>query len=111
MKTGLRRFTMLLYPAAWETNAALLENDYGMEIDAKSNDGHISMYAAANHGHLPIVELLLKHGADEIVRDKKGNNMLMTAIDIGHVDLVCWLMQNITHTDMKPNAEYVTPLM
>jgi hypothetical protein len=41
---------------------------------------------------------------------KKGNNVLMTAVDIAHVDLVCWLMQNIKHTDMKPNAEYVTPL-
>jgi len=34
----------------------------------------------------------------------------MMAVDIGHVDLVCWLMQNIKYTDMKPNAEYVTPI-
>jgi ankyrin repeat protein len=81
-----------------------------MEINPKSNDGYISLSAAANHGHLPIVELLLKHGADEIARDEKGNNVLMTAVDIGHVDLVCWLMQNIKHTHVKPNAEYVTPL-
>jgi len=73
-----------------------------MEIDAKSNDRYISPSAAANHGHLPIVESL-KHGADETARDKRSTNVLMKAVDIGHVDLVCWLMQNIKHTDMKPN--------
>lgn len=30
------------------------------------------------------------------------------AVDMGHVDLVCWSLQNIKHTDMKPNAENVT---
>jgi len=109
MKTGLRHFTVLLYPAVWKTKADFLENGYGMETDVKSKGGYISLSAAANHGHLPIVELL-KHGADEITRDKQGNNVLMTAVDIGHVDIVCWLMQNIKHTDMKPNAEYVTLL-
>jgi hypothetical protein len=59
MKTGLRHFTMLLYWAAWKTKGAILEHGYGMEIDAKSNDGNISLSAAANHGHLPIEELLL----------------------------------------------------
>lgn len=101
---------MLLYPAAWKTKAGFLENGYGMETDAKSKDGYISLSAAANHGHLPIVELLPKHGANEITRDKKGNNVLMTAVVIGHVDIVCWLTQNIKHADMKPNAEYVTLL-
>jgi len=103
MKTGLRHFTTLLYPAAWKTTAAVLENGYGMEIDAKSNDGYISIYAAANHGHLPIVDQLLKYCTDEIVRDKKGNNVLMTAIDIGHVDLVCWFMQNINPLNPELN--------
>jgi len=40
MKTGLSHLTMLLYPVAWKTKEALLENGYGMEIDAKSNDGY-----------------------------------------------------------------------
>jgi ankyrin repeat protein len=31
--------------------------------------------------------------------------VLLTAVDIGYVDLVCWLMQNIKHTDMKSSAE------
>ena len=74
MKMGLRYLTMLLYPAAWKTKAALLENGYGMEIDAKSNDGYISLSAAANHGHLLIVESL-KHGSEETVRDKRGTNV------------------------------------
>lgn len=71
-----------------------------MEIDAKLHDCYIVLSAAANHGHLPIIELLLKHGADINARDKKGNNVLLMAVDICHVDLVCWLMQNIKHTAM-----------
>jgi hypothetical protein len=70
MKTGLRHFTTQLYPAPWKTKAAVLENGYGMEIDVESNDGYISLSAAAKHGHLPIVELLLKHCVDEIARQK-----------------------------------------
>lgn len=101
---------MLLYPAAWKTKEAFLENGYGMETDAKLNDGYISLSAAENHGHQPIAELSLKHGADGTARNKRGTDVRMTAVNISHVDLVWWLMQNIKNTDMKTNAEYVTPL-
>jgi ankyrin repeat protein len=92
------------------TTTALLENGYGIEIDAISYKGYTALHMAANHGHLPVVELLLKHGADINARDIRGNNVFKTAVDIGHVDLVCWMMQNIKHIDMKPNAENDTPL-
>lgn len=47
-----------------ENNGSSSREWLGIEIDAKSNDGYISLSAAAYHGHLPIVELLLKRGAD-----------------------------------------------
>jgi Ankyrin repeat. len=42
-----------------------------MEIDAKLHDCYIALSAAANHGYLPIIELLLKHGANIMPETKK----------------------------------------
>jgi ankyrin repeat protein len=110
---NLYGFTALHYAVmsgCVKTTMTLLEDDNGIEIDAKSQNGYTPLYAAAHNGRLTIVQMLLKHGADINNRDEDGNSALITAADTGHVDVVCWLMQNIKHINTKPNIANDTPL-
>ncbi len=47
---------------------------------------------ASKEGHLPIVELLLKAGADINIQSKNGNTALIIASQYGHLAIVEALM-------------------
>ena len=66
----------LLYLTAcgdfYDTTEALLE--MGVPVNEKQVDGSIALHAASFYRQQPVVELLLRHGADPTVTNKWGNS-------------------------------------
>jgi ankyrin repeat protein len=44
----------------------------GAEINARGEHGRTALHIAAAWGHLDVVQLLLAHGADPVIRDDEG---------------------------------------
>jgi ankyrin repeat protein len=106
---GLSALHAAVFSGSVETVKILIGN--GSEIDAGSSDSGITpLLLAAHVGYLPIVQELVNSGADFNIRDKDGDNALMTSTISGNVDVACWLIQNVSHTDIKPNKAGHTPL-
>ena len=65
----------LLYVAAragfYDTTEALLE--MGVPVNEKQVDGSTALHAASFYRQQPVVELLLRHGADPTITNKWGN--------------------------------------
>ena len=66
----------LLYLTAragfYDTTEALLE--MGVPVNEKQVDGSIALHAVSFYRQQPVVELLLRHGADPTVTNKWGNS-------------------------------------
>jgi ankyrin repeat protein len=59
---------------------------------------------ACRHGHLPVVRLLLRRGADAGLADMAGNTPAHLAVRHGHLDLLATLLQAGAHTQSLPWA-------
>ncbi len=53
------------------------------EIDARDDSGATPLYQAASWGRLPVVDLLLRKGADAALANKEGVTPLQAAIANG----------------------------
>ena len=106
---GLSALHAAVFSGSVETVKILIGN--GSEIDAASSDsGMTPLLLAASIGYLPVVQELVNSGADFSIRDDEGDNALMTSTIFRHVDVACWLIQNVSDTDIKPNKAGLTPL-
>ena len=56
-------------------------------VNAKDNVGRTALMSAAEHGHIEIAELLLKHGADVNAKANKGITALMSAARDGRTEV------------------------
>ena len=56
----------------------------GVDVDLAGEHGVTSLMQASSSGHLMIVSLLIKHGADVSARDKYGGTALVYTSWKGH---------------------------
>ena len=56
-------------------------------IVPKDSTGWTALIAAAHNGHLEVTRVLLDHGADSSLRDKRGKTALAWAEAQGHVEV------------------------
>src|SRR6185312_6020694 len=54
----------------------------GAKVDGRRRDGLTALHAAAFRGHLKVIEVLLKHGADTTIAGTSGQHAGHTARDI-----------------------------
>lgn len=84
--------TALMWAAGHDDGAGVLDIertvalllDRGALIDAADNRGRTALMIAADLGHAPVVELLMRRGADRAIKDKTGN----TAFDLAKSEQV-----------------------
>ena len=68
---------------------SLLRN--GASVNARQAGGHTALHAAAMHGDLDTVRLLLGYGADPLQADEEGRTPLDRAVEGGHPEIVARL--------------------
>lgn len=76
--------------------------------------GQTALWWAANHGHLPLAEMLIQHGAMVDTPDHFGGTPLTTAASSGHLEMVRYLvgqgadihakLTNIGHASRQPDG-------
>lgn len=62
------------------------------EDPIRQEDGRAAIHAAARSGHLHVVEMLIRRGADVNLKDMKGNTALLTATRAGHKNIARLLL-------------------
>ena len=86
---------------------ALLSAKDRIEVNAIDNLGGTPLMKASQKGNTPVVKLLLDNGANENMKDHKGQFALHYASDKGHTDCITMLLKS-----QKTNInESATPLM
>jgi ankyrin repeat protein len=78
----------------------------GTDVNAKMSEGWTPLTNAAYHGHLEIVQILIRSGADINGRKDSplngdGRTPLMIASGRGHIDIVKFLLENGADTELK----------
>lgn len=79
---------------------------HGTDVNAKMSEGWTALTSAANHGHLEIVQILIRSGANINGRKDSplngdGRTPLMIAAERGHTDIVKFLLENGADTELK----------
>lgn len=93
------------------TEVAAFLRRYGTAADARDKFGHTALLYAAENGYAPVVELLLKKGADVNETSMIGTSPLMEAAREGHKDIVEILLNKGALPDKKDLASGKTALM
>lgn len=70
--------------------------NYGVRIDATTDNGTTALMMAVRGNHYDTVELLLKHGANALVRNEADGTALSWARKQGHTSIVQLLTRNGT---------------
>ncbi|KAF9884965.1 hypothetical protein FE257_000875 [Aspergillus nanangensis] len=99
MRTPLPDERPLLSVAAQGGNPRLVQlllDAASTEVAALDNQGHTPLFLAASHGHRPVVQLLLEHGADPNVADRGRRTPLHIASLRGHTAVVETLLAQAT---------------
>jgi ankyrin repeat protein len=73
-------------------------------------DGSTALLMACKNGHLDIVKLLLKYGANDSTRCDEGSSALHLASCTGNRDLVCLLLERRLEDLNSCNEDGFTPL-
>lgn len=93
----------------YELAQVLLAMSAQVEDRGQKNDC-TPLMEAASAGHIEIIELLLRHGADVNALSSTGNTPLMYACAGGHVEAVKTLLKNGANVE-DHNENGHTPLM
>jgi ankyrin repeat protein len=56
-------------------------------VNARQQKGWTALHAAAQHGDKPMVEVLLKHGANPNAKNDEGRTPDEVAEEKGHIDV------------------------
>lgn len=76
----------------------------------KQVHGTTALHLAAFHGHMNVMEILLKAGADIHARNVVGETPLLVATSKGHLHAVEWLLEKGADANLG-NDQFYTPLM
>ena len=87
----------------------------GDDINALDDKGRSPLMLAASKGHTETCRILLDAGADPLVLDNEGNDVLSIALATGRFDLAVLLrerlaiLQNLVHTQIEGQEMYILP--
>ncbi|XP_067676259.1 protein fem-1 homolog C-like [Haliotis asinina] len=82
-----------------------------VDINSRGMEKRTPVMVAGQHGHRKVVELLVKHGANLLLSDIRGNNILHCACTAGHFDIVKYLL-SLNSVDINSRGmEKRTPVM
>jgi ankyrin repeat protein len=73
--------------ASRQTETCRLLLEAGASVDARQQGGFTALHAAAAHGDIPLVDLVLAHGADPSLPTDTGEVAADLARSAGHADL------------------------
>ncbi|KAK9836163.1 hypothetical protein WJX81_006036 [Elliptochloris bilobata] len=80
-----------------------------VNVDAIDVEGCTALHQASRHGHLQVVEVLLRHGADARAEDLRGNTPAHLAAAKGHLAILTALLQAVPTPDVDArNADGVS---
>ena len=83
----------------------------GADVDAVGGDLRSApVHWAVRQGHLPMVVLLIRHGADPDFKDAEGLNCLHLAAQLGHTAVAAYLVAKGSGVN-DPDDSGMTPLM
>lgn len=74
-------------------------------VEVKNKKGNSPLWLAANGGHLGVIELLYKVGANIDSQDNRKVTCLMAAFRKGHVKVVRWM---VNHVSQFPSDQEMT---
>lgn len=74
-------------------------------VEVKNKKGNSPLWLAANGGHLPVIELLYKVGANIDSHDNRKVTCLMAAFRKGHLRVVKWM---VNHVSQFPSDQEMT---
>jgi ankyrin repeat protein len=84
----------------------------GVSISEVNKHGYTALLCAADGGHLPIVQWLLRHGGASISEaDTHGNSALLIAAYGNHKDIVVWLLEEGDAKVSEANSNGETALL
>jgi ankyrin repeat protein len=63
----------------------------GADVNARQHGGYTALHSAAQHGSLPLMDLLLDHGADPDVAAEDGRRAIDFARERGHAEAAAHL--------------------
>ena len=82
---GMRMLSRLhagaLLNHVWRVKVAINEMD---RVDERDEEGNTPLHLAARNGHMEVVQLLVRHGADRRIRNSEGKTPGKVARDAGH---------------------------
>nr|CAD7400251.1 unnamed protein product [Timema cristinae] len=99
MATGLRPQTLLFQQGSVMACEYLLLN--GAKINSQDDGGRTPLHLATELGHTAQVCLLLKHRADQHIKDNEGTEPLSIAIKEANPDIVTMLRLAMLNEEMK----------
>lgn len=83
----------------------------GANIHAGDFNRHSSLYLACTHGHLPMADLLVEHGADvNEVSGKRKQTLMHWAAEQGSFGIASFLLSNKANVNAQ-QADGSTPLL
>ena len=78
----------------------------GFDVNRVNNHGHQVLMIAAHQGHIDIVKLLIKHGANVNAKHKiSGNTALIGAVFQGQKEMIKYLIEAGANLDEKNNQD------
>lgn len=93
-QTAQSKADHLIHMIATDGEAALLEELLeDTDVNAVTSSNETLLHEAAEHGHLSIIELLIRKGATLDLQDSKGHTALHRAASRGHTNIVSALIQ------------------
>lgn len=94
------------FAAARTGDITVLEHflDAGFPIDQRNSQTYTALMVAAYNGQEAATDLLLEHGANACLQDKRGNTAMMGAVIKAEFTIVKWLYAKECDVNLTNNA-------
>ncbi|XP_046558661.1 ankyrin repeat domain-containing protein 50-like [Haliotis rubra] len=82
-----------------------------VDVNTTGHCNRTAVMAAARFGHRKVFDLLVKNGSDLSAVDSDGNNILHIACIGGHVEIVKYILTNVSVDNNSRGCNGMTPVM